>query len=251
MFMPLMCVRCVEEATKNAGDIPVEGLPIPMTQVPLQTSGLYRGKCRNGHDVLMYADFQPFELLFQSGLEALVDGYFRESVGSFAAALERFYEFSIATFVLAQGGDHEGFLRMWKAVSNQSERQLGMFIGLYTAYRSSLPKLLADGSVKFRNQVIHKGHFPTPEKTFAFAEEVYGLITAGVKELRANYPEPMQAAREIARREATRELKPGENPGSFGMGTAISLLVVDEPRPLGVVANQVRADLSRHRIAAA
>ena len=42
-----------------------------------------------------------FELLFELGINALIDGYPREAVSSFASALERFYEFFCQVAALA------------------------------------------------------------------------------------------------------------------------------------------------------
>lgn len=50
---------------------------------------------KNGHVVAFTLDTLRFELLFESGIVALLAGFRREAVSSIAAALERFYEFSI------------------------------------------------------------------------------------------------------------------------------------------------------------
>ncbi|HWJ69971.1 MAG TPA: hypothetical protein VNS79_08000 [Sphingobium sp.] len=195
----------------------------------------------------MVADFQHFELLFESAIEAFVDTYFRESVSSFAAALERFYEFAIQTLLVDRKVAIETIRAMWKPVSNQSERQLGMFIGLYTAAHGRPPTLLPDNRISFRNNVIHKGHFPTPQETFDFGNSVYELLNLSLKELRENFEEAMQTARSIARQAAFAQLKDGESAITFGMGTTVSLTVLDEPPPMADAINAVAARLRRQR----
>ncbi|MBR8657881.1 hypothetical protein KDH83_31695, partial [Achromobacter sp. Marseille-Q0513] len=128
----------------------------------------------------MIANLQQFELLFESAMEAFVDSYFRESVSSFAASLERYYEFAIQTLLLAQGRSVEMVDSMWKMVSNQSERQLGMYVGLYTSAFGRVPKVLTSGEASFRNNVIHKGYFPTPQEAFSFASSIYEILNSSI-----------------------------------------------------------------------
>ena len=45
---------------------------------------------------------QKFEVLFELGTEALLAGYAREAVSSFAAALERCFEFYVRAYALEQ-----------------------------------------------------------------------------------------------------------------------------------------------------
>ena len=232
MLMPLMCSECAADALAAVADIPDGGSPVRVASVPVQSSGLYRGVCPRGHKILLYADLQPFELLFESAMEALVDAYFRESVGSFAAALERYFEFSIATLMLKNGLSTEDFAKTWKSVSRQSERQLGMYIGIYTVNFRHMPNILTDEQAKFRNNVIHKGHFPSPDEVVDFGEAVYKIISAGIRELRSHCDADMQQARQIASNAAAKQIGPNEKPGVFDMGTTVSLLVLDEPPPL-------------------
>lgn len=247
MLMPVMCPQCMLDAAAAVKDIPPSGIPIPTRVVPVQTVGLYRGTCSKGHPLLMVADFQQFELLFESAMEAFVDHYYRESVSSFASSLERFYEFSIQTMLLAQGVSKELMASMWKEVSNQSERQLGMFIGLHTAFLGNAPQLLPQKMVTFRNSIIHKGHFPSPQEVYNFGNSVYDLLNAGIKELRTKCPDAVEEARNIARQAAYSQLKEGENAPRFGMATTISLMVQDEPKPLSVAINKVAERIQRHR----
>lgn len=251
MLMPLMCSECAVDELAAVGNMPAGGLPVRVASVPVQSSGLYRGVCPRGHKILLYADFQPFELLFESAMEAFVDAYFRESVGSFAAALERYYEFSIATLMLKDGLSIEDFTKTWKPVSKQSERQLGMYIGIYTVNFRAVPSILTDEQANFRNNVIHKGHFPSPDEAAEFGEAVYKIISTGIRELRSHCDASMQQARQIARNAAAKQVGPNEVCGTFGMGTTVSLLVLDEPPPLKEALGRVAARLARQRVEAA
>lgn len=247
MLMPIMCTQCAEDLVTGAGSIPEGGLELETKVVPVQTVGLYRTVCGQGHHVVMVADFQQFELLFESALEAFTDTYFREAVSSFAAALERYYEFAVRTLLVEQGVSVEKMIVSWKSVAKQSERQLGMFVGLYTAAYGAPPKILSNDEVSFRNNVIHNGHFPTVNEAFEFGQTVYKLLYEGVKELRTHFHDSMQEARDITRQRAYAGLKVGEQPVQFAMGTTISLLVLGEPLPMLDAINAVAERLGRQR----
>lgn len=247
MLMSLMCRKCLEDI--SADGIPEGGIDIRTKAVPVQTVGLYRGVCPKGHDVLMIADFQQFELLFESAMEAFADSYYRESVSSFAAALERFYEFSIRTLLISNGVDASALDRMWSLVSSQSERQLGMYVGLYTSALGDCPNVLSGKEAAFRNSVIHKGYFPSPTECFSFGKVVYDLLNSGLKVLREHFEVSMLRADELARNEVLGQLKEGEMPNVFKMATTVSLMTLDKPLPLHEALNAVSHRLTRQRLA--
>lgn len=247
MLMLLMCSKCSEDIFAAATDIPPNGIPVPTKVVPVQTVGLYRGVCDRGHPVVMIAEFQQFELLFESAMEAFVDTYYRESVSSFAASLERYFEFAIQTLLLARGINKDTIAAMWKKVSSQSERQLGMYIGLYTSTFGKPPRILTTEESSFRNNVIHKGYFPTPQETFEFANSVYEILNSSIRELRGNFQEAIGLLRVIEREKVGALLKPGENPTFFGMGTTVSIMTLDDPRPLESALNELAERMRRDR----
>lgn len=61
-----------------------------------------------------------------------MDGYFRDAVASFSATLVRFFEYYIRVVAAKRDIDKEVFSKSWGAIKNQSERQLGAYIFLYT-----------------------------------------------------------------------------------------------------------------------
>lgn len=177
MRIYLSCGRCLVES----------GRPSPeMVAAELEESGLYRMKCGRGHETVTCLQQMKFEVLFDLGANAIVDGYYREAVGSFAAALERLYEFYIQFQNDRRMIDPSLFESTWKSISNLSERQLGAFIFLYLLERKTSPPILTDKAVKFRNSVIHKGRFPSREAAIGFGEEVADLMVRIVSELQAD-----------------------------------------------------------------
>lgn len=183
---------------------------------------MYRTLCPNGHAIVMVLNNQQHELLFESGLEAFVDGYFRESISSFAAALERLYEFSIRVQLASDGVDAAVVEAMWKCVSSQSERQLGMYIGLRTSKDGNPPALLAPSMTALRNSVIHKGYFPKPEEAYAFGEAIYGLIKSEVHRMCSRSEIFVHTVKEMRRIDACAALKAEERPLFLFLGLALA-----------------------------
>lgn len=141
------------------------------------------------------AENQKFDLLFESGISALLDSYNRESVTSAAASLERFYEFTIR-IIIKNSSINDGLLEnIWKYVSSQSERQLGAFIFLYTLKFETTPPLLNNKMIQFRNNVIHKGYFPNKEESLIFLKMVSGIIQEVFQKLKEEMPDSIENLR--------------------------------------------------------
>jgi hypothetical protein len=96
--------------------------------VELNDNSVYKLICDKGHESIVFIQEQKFEILFEMGTMALLDGYTREAVSSIAAAIERFYEFCIQVFVINKGIDYEVFEKTWKLMKSQSERQIGALL---------------------------------------------------------------------------------------------------------------------------
>lgn len=56
-------------------------------------------------------------MLFEIALNAIVDGYQREAVSSFAASIERFYEFAIRVLTRTSQVPRDIIESAWKAVA--------------------------------------------------------------------------------------------------------------------------------------
>lgn len=91
MIVRLFCPYCAYEASKLKKNAVMIDVPVPVAQ--LADDGRYEITCEKEHRSVVILNNIKFELLFEIGLNATVDGYYREVVSSFASALERFYEF--------------------------------------------------------------------------------------------------------------------------------------------------------------
>ncbi|RZJ71692.1 hypothetical protein [Flavobacterium sp.] len=143
--------------------------------VQVQDQELYRYTCSEGHENVYFQMNQKFELLMESAIYAIIDGYYREAVSSMTSSLERLQEYFIKVLFYEQNIPEQTFNESWKLVSAQSERQLGAFVFLYTQKYRSAPDNLNSKQREFRNDVIHKGKFPTFEETIKYGQIILDI----------------------------------------------------------------------------
>lgn len=152
--------------------------------IQVQDESLYHYTCSKGHKNTYFEKNEKFELLMESAVYAILDGYYREAVSSMSASLERLQEFAIKVLCKENGVSDELFKTTWKEVSQQSERQIGAFIFLYTQKYKSIPDYLTNTERSFRNDIIHKGKFPTYEETLKYGQRIIDITHNILKMLR-------------------------------------------------------------------
>ena len=125
---------------------------------------------------------------------AIIDGYYREAVSSFAAASERLYEFFIRVVMHHRGVSETDLDNTWDLVKKQSERQLGAFYFLFLeeAKRAPFTKKETECRSSFRNDVIHKGTIPSFEEVIKFGEGTFTHMNNIITMLKDNYPQSVQ-----------------------------------------------------------
>lgn len=157
----------------------------------VEDSGSYEVVCQNNHRSLVNIQNPKFEILFEFGCKALLDGYTIQSVANFASSIERFHEFCIKVFLSDRGSGSE-FDETWKSVNNQSERQLGAFLFLYLEKLKELPpEFIRDGGdkswISFRNKVLHKGVIHKYEDVKNKGRDVFNYIRGVRSKLSQNF----------------------------------------------------------------
>ncbi|WP_313449883.1 hypothetical protein [Pseudescherichia sp.] len=185
MKLPLACAQCMQEDIMNA---------MTGTIVGFNDDGRYEVTCQKGHSSITILQQQKYEILFEIGAYAIIDGYYREAVSSFSSALERYYEFFIKVICISKGVDMEKSLEAWKEVSKQSERQLGAFIFIHLLETGSKPTLLKSKLINFRNEVIHKGKIPSRDEAVEYGQAVLDVIQPLIKKLRENHSKAIATA---------------------------------------------------------
>lgn len=183
MKIPISCHSCYKEQK----DSPNEVIQIYYIYQYFKEDGLYHLECPLGHKTKIPFLGHRFEFLYELGLYAILDGYFREAVASFTSSLERFYEFYINFIVFKDKIPESDFDKTWKIIANQSERQLGAFIFAYLKENSSSPELLSNSNIEFRNNVIHKGKFPNKEEALKYGKAVLDVIHPKYRYFTKNY----------------------------------------------------------------
>lgn len=185
MKIDLACMTCVQtgEILKSRDSVQIE--------VELNDDGFYEAICQKGHKIVAAIQNPKYELLFDFGGLALLDGYARESVSSFAASLERFYEYYIKLAAIIKKIEKNESESLWKKVSKQSERQLGGFLYTYLLINKRSPQVFSEKLVQFRNNVIHNGQIPKTEAVIEFGDAVGKYIRTCVLELSAEHKESM------------------------------------------------------------
>ncbi len=211
--------------------------------VEFRDDGRYEITCPKGHSSITLLQQQKFELLFDIGAYAIVDGYYREAVSSFTSSLERFYEFFIKVICISKETEWNNLLDTWKMVSNQSERQLGAFIFLYLQEVGEKPNLLSKSKINFRNEVIHKGKIPTREQAVNYGQAILDVVRPILNLLKKDYSEAIQQATFRHLSDARAPSDDGKAVSTLGISTIISLSIggpSHDERTLETVISQLR-----------
>lgn len=103
--------------------------------------------------------------------------------------MERYFEFFIKTILRTSQSDFNQIDKIWNKISNQSERQLGAYIVLYSDKFVEVPLLLDNKEVGFRNKVIHKGKIPTELEAIDFGNKVMKIVETSLIKLKTSLPE--------------------------------------------------------------
>ena len=105
------CMACFRKIGEPTGEyFPLE----------IRDDGFYQVVCPRKHRDVTVLQQQRFEVLFELGAHAILDGYYREAISSFSASLERFYEVCVDIFSSKAGAPAEELEKAWKEVSAQS-----------------------------------------------------------------------------------------------------------------------------------
>lgn len=148
------------------------------TEVDLNDDGVYKLTCSNGHVKTYFVENDKYQILFDLGILAIDNSFYREAVSSFAASLERFYEYCIKVMLISEGIDISAINKTWKAVSNASERQIGAFHFLFLSRFNDVPLPFDNEMTRFRNSVIHKGYIPKKEEVLSYVDKVHSYIVS-------------------------------------------------------------------------
>lgn len=190
MLLDLICFECIMEQVGKGIPNTTAGEPIMTPFEEVNNTGIYEVNCSKGHKSKTIIDNIDFEILFEYGINAIADGYYREAVSSITSSMERYFEFFIKTILRASHVEFATIDKVWKNVSSQSERQLGAYVMLYTQTFGEEPLLLSTNKeVPFRNSVIHKGYIPTKAEATDFGNSAMQIIETSLIKLKSKFPQ--------------------------------------------------------------
>ncbi len=204
------------------------GIPTnEFTKVEFQESNCYQITCSRNHKSTTCLQEQKFEILFEIGAHAILDGYYREAVLSFTSSLERFYEFAIRIFLEKSSASEKLFNDCWRGVSSQSERQLGAFIFLWANNLDEMPILLNEKEIKFRNKVIHQGYIPSRIEAIDFGNKVLSTLNPKINKLNQLFPEEIRKI-VFSHLQNSRKNSSHDNISTMSISTILSRNCLDE-----------------------
>ncbi len=166
-FIYVTCMQCDSEMC-DRGEIPLT--PFYKVLNTNNDSEHISFICDKGHKNIINIDELNFETLLHLAFDNFNYKQYREAVFNFASAQERFFEFILRVLALEKVKDAENYNTLWNILKNQSERQLGAFLGSYFQRFGELPfkKTSFEEMSKIRNSVVHKGKSPSKEETHKY-----------------------------------------------------------------------------------
>jgi len=147
-----------------------------VTDLIPQNDSRYNITCPRGHAFPVEILNFHFEKLFETSIYCIVNGYYREAIGAFAASYESFMRLLIDIIVSTRETDEASSQEAWKKIAKQSERQLGAYIYLYLIEFNSMPLLIPESQTALRNKVIHQGYFPDKEQCLTYGRYILASI---------------------------------------------------------------------------
>jgi len=201
-----------------------KGLSSPeLGYVFLNNEGYFEYTCSEGHATATLLQMQRFEFLFESGASALIEGYPREAITSFASSLERFMEFAIRVILRGLNLSDDIFPRFWTLVKSQSERQFGAFVYLCSVFDATLLEKIKgmESLKKTRNDVVHKGYIPNHDEAVKYGDKVLDFIFTLLERFKAKCPDALKVMNELNLAEIRSKISNPEM-GSLAMMTIIN-----------------------------
>lgn len=151
-----------------------------------QDNPIYEVTCRYGHSFTGRLADPHSTILFELGLSAILDGYYREAVSSFTASLESMHRLFLRV-VFRDKGLEALLAEAWKDLDSQSERQLGAFSLVFLSEIQGKPPVFTNNHRKIRNQVIHKGKVPTRTQCLEYGEATLSHLLACIAAMQQKY----------------------------------------------------------------
>lgn len=229
MKIQVFCNQCMHNFVDGGGQ---DLSQLSLSQVSVRDDGVYELTCPRGHKSVSTLSAERFDILFEVGANAILDGYYREAVSSFTSSLERFYEYFLCLVTIHRKLSDGAWEDCWRNVKSQSERQLGAFIYVWLLETGNAPSQLSNKWREFRNRVIHKGYIPSEDEAVEYGEAVLRLLHEGIELVRREYQEARGVLMGRQAMAFPRDKYKDHVAGGMGMATIVSLSNADAPQSL-------------------
>lgn len=186
MRISIGCFECAQEGFEKDKDKKVPYIPThgywddPV--IELDKWPYLEVICDKGHKHRFLLQLELYELLFEQATFCIDDGYYREAIGTYHAALERYLEYAIEILFLNKDSANE-FENLWKRIQRQSERQLGAYYLIWQISFKENPIFIDENKIKLRNKVVHQGHLATKDEAKEYGEYVFNYIREAQKKI--------------------------------------------------------------------
>jgi hypothetical protein len=161
MQIPFVCDRCLTEG----------GRGVVYAIAEINEDGLFEAQCEHGHAVRAVSERPNHEWLISAGAYAIGDGYYREAVLDFAAALESAFGFYVEASLFQAKLEMEPIRELLRQ-NRQDQRRAGMVSLCYLRDTGRQFPYLHRKWVEFRNDTVHNGQWPIRAKAIEYAAHV-------------------------------------------------------------------------------
>jgi hypothetical protein len=186
----------------------------------------------------MWLENEKHDILFEGAGLALLDGYIREAAFGLASALERFLEFAVRALSLRFRIPPDEHETTWKIVARQSERQLGMFLGMWLVHTNTAGVYLEGKWVEFRNDVVHRGYIPREPEVMDYGDRVLAYINDRLDVLNRTAAEAMDDVARARRRQGLTLTEPRHFQGRVFIPMVLSGR--ERPRTFAAAIEEIR-----------
>ncbi len=160
MILNTFCTICWEEDKKEISRGEINSTLFSICQ------------CNNNHKQIQWIMDDQYQLLYKSGVNALIEGFYSESVSSLNSALESAYEVFVKSTLISDHITFEDVETFWKDIK-LSERRYGAFCYSYFLTTNKVWSIKDKNKmIALRNKIIHDGYIAVKGEAVQFGSYI-------------------------------------------------------------------------------
>jgi len=143
--------------------------------------------CSFGHKSYLLLLNNKFEVLYDMGIDSLINNRPLESAVYLYLSLESVREWAIKAILKSREPFTQcEFEKMWHNLTKQSERLFGSYSALIFKEFGQSPPNVSIATIELRNRIIHKGYLPLVTEVQSMAKDITQTIVETVSLVRSN-----------------------------------------------------------------